>query len=520
MECAMDNNIRQNNVLEYLESTVKEVPDKIAFADDKENINFSDTMTHGRSIGTFLSKQGHYNEPIVVFMGKAPRTIVTFFGIVYSGNYYVPIDEEMPKHRIELILNNLKPKAMICDDETKEIVNEYGYDGTVYVYSDMIKCIADEVRLSYIRRKAIDTDPIYIVFTSGSTGVPKGVIACHRSVIDFIENLSLELNFTRDTVFGQQVPLYVDACLKEVYSTLKFGASNVLIPKNLFMFPIKLVEFMNKYKVNTVCWVASALTIISGLGTFKTVVPEDLHTVAFGSEVMPIKQLRLWQKNLPSAKFFNLYGPTEATGMSCFYEVNREFELDELIPIGQAFKNTDLILINEDNKVAGQGEVGEICVRGTPLTLGYYDDLDRTNEAFIQNPLNDKYPELIYLTGDLGKYNEHGELVFISRKDNQVKHMGHRIELGEIEIVANMLQDIQTSTCLFNDKKKKIVLFYVGDMEKAEVSKFLKSKLPRFMVPNSIHQLDRMPYTTNGKIDRNHLKEKYINKKNKENDEV
>ena len=508
--------MRQNNVLEYLESTTMTVPDKVAFTDASESVTFSQTMKSARAIGTFISEKEHYNEPIVVFMGKHPRTILSFLGIVYSGNYYVPIDDEMPKHRIELILDNLKPKAMICDDSTIELAKDYGYDGNVYLYSEIIENTVDDKLLMDIRNKAIDTDPIYIVFTSGSTGIPKGVVACHRSVIDFVENLSDVLSFNADTIFGQQVPLYVDACLKEIYSTLKMGATNVLIPKELFMFPIKLVEFMNEYKVNTVCWVVSALTIISGFGTLEKQVSKFLHTIAFGSEVMPIKQLRIWRKHLRKAKFFNLYGPTEATGMSCYYEISREFELDELIPIGQAFKNTNIMLLTEDKELAQKGEVGEICIRGTSLTLGYYKDFEKTNEAFIQNPLNTNYPELIYCTGDLGKYNEQGELTFISRKDNQVKHMGHRIELGEIEIIINMLDKVQNACCLFDDKKKKIMLFYTGDVSKADVSIYLRKKLPRYMVPNSIKQLDTMPYTTNGKINRNEIKEKYIKKQERE----
>src|SRR5690606_174328 len=216
-------------------------------------------------------------------------------------------------------------------------------------------------------------------------------------------------------------------------------------PKSLFMFPLKLVEFLNEKKINTICWVVSALTMISAFGTFEKTVPEYLHTIAFGSEVFPIKQFNLWRKYLPNARFINLYGPTECTGMSCYYEVDRDFELDEAIPIGRPFRNTDIILLNEDNKQAKQGETGEICIRGTSLTLGYYRNPEKTNEVFVQNPLNDSYPELIYRTGDLGRYNERGELIFVSRKDNQIKHMGHRIELGEIEVVANMHPMIKTA---------------------------------------------------------------------------
>lgn len=259
----------QNNVLEYLENIVGRVPDKTAYADEREGASFSEVYDKSRSIGTFLQQKGHYKEPIVVFMGKHPSAIITFYGVIYSGCFYVPIDEEMPRHRIELIFKSLNPKAVICDNETINTINEFDYKGKVYLYDEAIKTVCDDHALSLIRDRQIDTDPIYIVFTSGSTGIPKGVVACHRSVIDYIENMSEVLRISEDTVFGNQTPLYVDACLKELYPTLKYGATTYIIPKSLFMFPLKLVEFLNEKKINTICWVVSALTMISAFGTFE-----------------------------------------------------------------------------------------------------------------------------------------------------------------------------------------------------------------------------------------------------------
>lgn len=502
----------QRNVMEYLEQTVVRLPNKTAYANEETSITFEEVYQHSRAIGTFLKEQELVNEPIVVFMGKHPRTIVTFYGVIYSGNYYVPIDEEMPRHRIELIFQSLKPKAVLCDKETIKLLEKFPYEGKVYSYEDMIQTPINDNKLQQIRDQQIDTDPIYIVFTSGSTGVPKGVVACHRSVIDYIENLSEILQFKEDTVFGNQTPLYVDACLKELYPTLKFGATTYLVPKNLFLFPLKLVEFLNEYKINTVCWVVSALTMISAFGALEKEVPKYLHTIAFGSEVFPIKQFNIWKKHLSNARFINLYGPTEATGMTCYYEVNREFDLNEIIPIGKPFHNSQILLLDEKNQIAKQGEEGEICIRGTSLTLGYYKNFEKTKEVFVQNPLNNAYPELIYRTGDLGKYNDQGELLFVSRKDNQIKHMGHRIELGEIEIVANQMEAMKSACCIFDNGKKKIVLYYVGDHTTAQVVTYLKEKLPRYMIPNVIETLEEMPLTSNGKIDRVLLKEKYNNK--------
>lgn len=524
--------MQQTNVMEYLEKTVVRVPDKIAFANETEGLTFRQVYDHSRAIGTCLREKGIYHEPVVVFMKKHPKMILAFFGCVYGGNYYVPIDVEMPKFRIELIFANLQPKAIICDESTKEAAKGFLVEGgsteaaenssadggekngrkkpELLLYDEIITTKIDEAALADIRAKQLDTDPIYTVFTSGSTGVPKGVVACHRSVIDYIDHLSEVLEFSEDTVFANQTPLYVDACLKELYPTLKFGATTYIVPKTLFLIPVQLVEFLNRYKINTICWVVSALTMISSFQTFNTVVPKYLHTIAFGSEVFPVRQFNIWKDTLPNAKFINLYGPTEITGVCCYYKVNRKFEPGEVLPVGRPFHNTEILLLNEQNQLAAPGETGEICVRGTSLTLGYYHAFEKTNEVFVQNPLNDRYPELIYRTGDLGKWNEFGELVFVSRKDYQIKHMGHRIELGEIEVNVNMQEGISSSCCTYDIDKGRIILFYVGELEVRELVAALKGRLPRYMMPNRIEKLEQMPLTANGKIDRVFLKEHYI----------
>ncbi len=495
----------QRNVLEYLEATAPRLPDKVAFSNGADSLTFSQLSRAARGIGTWLAGQGLRQEPVVVFMEKHPRSIAAFFGVVYAGCFYVPIDEEMPPYRVELIFQTLRPRAVLCDGKTRPQAEALGYQGILCDYEDAAAAEPDGPLLERIRAGQLDTDPLYIVFTSGSTGVPKGVVACHRSVIDYIEQLSATLGFSEKTVFGNQTPLYFDACLKELYPTLKFGATTYLIPKSLFLFPIKLVEYLNAHKINTVCWVVSALTMISGLRVLEKHVPEYLHTIAFGSEVFPIRQFQLWRAALPHARFTNLYGPTEATGMSCYYHVEREFGPDEVIPIGQPFPNTGILLLTEDNRQAAPGELGEICIKGTCLTLGYYRMRSKTAECFVQNPLNDAYPELIYRTGDLGRYNERGELVFVSRKDFQIKHMGHRIELQEIEVVAAMHPEIAQACAVYDGKRDKILLYYTGTAESAGLSAFLKEKLPRYMLPNKMERLERLPLTPNGKIDRKAL---------------
>lgn len=497
----------QNNVLNYLYDAVKRTPDKVAYADDDVAYTFKQTDDESAAIASYLASKGIVKKPVVVFMKKSPKEVITFFGIIRAGSYYVPIDEEMPKGRIQLILDNVKSPLVICDESTLEIARTFNlYDGEVVLQSDINTTAKDEKALLDIYHKAIDTDPIYIVFTSGSTGIPKGVVACHRSVVEYVEQLSETLKFNENTVFGNQSPLYFDACLKELYPTLKFSATTYLIPRSAFSIPTVLVKYLNDHKINTICWVVSALTMISAFGTFDEIKPEYLTTVAFGSEVFPIKQYKLWKEALPNASFTNLYGPTEATGMTCFFHVDREFEEGEVIPIGKPFSNREVLLLTDDNKLAAPGEQGEICIRGTSLTLGYYNDPQRTADAFVQNPLNTFYPELIYRTGDIGRLNDRGELCFVSRKDYQIKHMGHRIELGEIEVDVAMIEGVKMTACVYDDTKGKIVLFYVGDLTEKDLIIAMKAALPRYMLPNKTVKLDALPLTANGKIDRVTLK--------------
>lgn len=505
----------QKHVLDYLTETVKRVPQKMAYSNGTDELSFQEVYDQSRSIGSFLYEMKCYKEPVVIFMNKHPKTVAAFFGVIMGGDYYVPIDAEMPEIRIQLILQNVKASVMICDDVTVESARKFDFDGQIVLYDDICHTKIAGQALQGIYERSIDTDPIYIVFTSGSTGIPKGVAACHRSVIDYIEHLSEVMEFDGDTVFGNQTPLYVDACLKELYPTLKFGASTYLIHRELFMFPVKLVAFLNEYKINTICWVVSALTMISAFGALDLEKPKFLRLVAFGSEIFPIKQFNKWRKALPDTTFVNLYGPTEGTGMCCYYKVDRDFEQNEVIPIGRPFDNTEIILLNEQNERAGQNEEGEICIRGTSLVLGYYNNIEKTNEVFVQNPLNPYYPELIYRTGDIGRYNKRGELEFVSRKDYQIKHMGHRIELGEIEVNVNMIDAVKMAGCIYDDIKGKIVLYYVGDLEEKDLILLLREQVPRYMLPNSTIRLEQMPMTMNGKIDRRQLKEIYQNQKGK-----
>ena len=490
------------NILEYLEATEKRVPEKIAFSDGVDSKSFGTLLYESKSVGSFLLENGYYAEPIIILMNKHPNAMSSFFGAIYAGCFYVAIDAEMPSMRIQLIIENLKPRAVIYDAKNAKKAASLPDTLNKYLFDDICNYAIDEDALASVRARQIDTDPIYVVFTSGSTGIPKGVCACHRSLIDYTETLCEAIDFDGDTVFGNQTPLYFDAPMKEIMPTLKFGATVYFIPKQLFMFPTRLCDYLNEHKINTVCWVVSALTMISSLGALKTNPPRYLKLICFGSEVFPLNQYNLWREEYPNARFFNLYGPTEATGMSCYWSATRKLDEGEAIPIGRPFRNTRILLLGEDKKPVPFGEVGEIYICGTCVTLGYFNNYEKTNEAFVQNPTNPYYPELVYKTGDLAKYNKHGELVFVSRKDSQIKHQGHRIELGEIEAAVSSNDSVHRACCVYDHDKKRIFVYYVGDIESLPLTKYLKELLPRYMIPSVCIKLDTMPLTSNGKLDR------------------
>lgn len=507
----------QNHILEYLDQTVRRVPDKLAFggASDEDGMTFAQVNHVSRAIGSFLAGRGLWKAPVVVFMNRHPSAVAAFLGVLQGGCYYVPIDEEMPRSRIDLILENLRPQGILCDESTLATARTFDFEGELWLYKELVRTETDDTALAAVRARTIDTDPVYVYFTSGSTGIPKGVAGSHRALIGYIEQLSEVLAFDEDTVFANQTPLYFDASLKDIFPTLKWGATAYIVPKSLFKFPMQTLDFLIRHQVNTLCWVVSALTMLSAFGALQETPPTALKTVAFVGEVFPVKQFNIWKRTLPNVRFTNLYGPTEGTGICCYYHADREFGLEEAIPIGRPLKNTEILLLTDENKPAAPGEQGEICIRGTCLSLGYINDPERTAAAFVQNPLNTSYPERIYRTGDIGRLNEAGELMFVSRRDFQIKHMGHRIELGEIEVNANRIDGVRSSGCIYDREKDRIILFYTGEATEKELTVQLKQKLQRYMLPNVTKRLEAMPLTATGKIDRVKLKEIYETERKK-----
>ena len=361
-------------------------------------------------------------------------------------------------------------------------------------------------------KKIIDTDILYVLFTSGSTGIPKGVIINHKAVVDFTDWICDTYSFDENTIFGNQAQLYFDLSIQDVYAPLKTGATTVLIPNRMFIQPLRVWNTILEKKVNTLVWIPSMLSMFANLDILANVEKAPLKKVLFCGEVMPMKQLNYWIKNYPTVTFANLYGPTECTEACTYYTIDRKFDDEDVLPMGIACENSEAFVIGDDNKLVTEPDkIGELYMRGTCLSSGYYNNPEKTAEVFIQNPLNNSYPELVYKTGDLVRYNDRGELVYVSRKDFQIKHRGYRIELGEIDAAATSIVEIEYACCVFDTKADKLILAYKGDIETDLVEKKLKEKLQEYMVPTDYHKLDNMLFNINGKVDRKAIEKLYCN---------
>lgn len=498
------------NLIEYFIETTNRFPNRTAVVDGERQITFIELDLKARQLAKeIVDACGCKNRPIAMFMPKCIEAVQTDLAITYSGNTYMNLDVKNPVERLGNILALIQPAAVVTNNQYKSIIEPILGESVKLINIDEIAA-DDEAPIQeyFLGRNSdlIDTDPYCIINTSGSTGTPKGVVLNHKSFIDFMAQTFDEYKFTENDVIGSLSPMVFDIWSYELCLLQGKGASIVIIPDTWSAFPVKILQLMQEQKVSYIFWVPTIMVNIANMGLLEQVPLPSLRLCWFAGEVFPTKQFNIWRQNLPQTTFANFYGPIEITLDCVYYTIEREIADDEPIPIGKPFRNTGILILDENNQnVTEVNKEGELCIRGTSLAMGYYNNPEKTAAAFVQNPLNHSYPEIIYRTGDLVFINDRGEIVFKGRRDSLIKHMGYRIELGEIEhVIINTLKLVKNGCVVYNHQRKEITLYYEVEQEltAAEFRKAIGGTLPKYMIPVVFHHLPELKRNTNGKIDR------------------
>lgn len=481
--------MRQNvHPCEMIQKAAVNYPERIAVLQaNGEQITYRELLNMVSSVGTGLyEKHKVYGKPVIVLCDRSIWTYIILLAVTWAGGFYCPIDGKIPQARLDAITQILDNPIVIKG--SRESV--YG----LIPQSNILKPW----------ERKINQDLLYVMFTSGSTGIPKGVAVKIEAVLEMTETFADIVDFPNPLILGNQSPFDFDVSTKDIYLSLSYAGTLVIIPATYFAMPGNLMQFLVKNNVNTLIWAVSAVRVIENFKMLEGIDLENVKVLMFSGETMHPKVMRYWQRKLPNCIFVNLYGPTEVTGNCTYYKIDREYEDDEKIPIGKSFRNFEVMLLSPEGDEILECDIeGEICVRGQRVAAGYYNNQEQTDKVFSQLSTIGSLKSIVYHTGDVGKYDNSGNIIYCGRKDHQIKYMGHRVELGEIETIGTSLSEVNICCALFDKKKNRIVLIYESEYNlDKKLSEILSEKLPRFMIPSVLYRINNIPQTDHGKCDR------------------
>lgn len=515
-------------VQQYLDLTRQGYPSKKAVTCSGVDLSYGELYRFSNRLANTLLVNGvSRQDRIAILLGRSVKSLIGILGALKADAIYVPIDLRSPPKRIEKMVKDCSPSAMICDGETvakgiqllseEEKTKVFVLEKRNRLPSPLGKDAICQEQMEDQPSdcppyKNVDHDIASILYTSGSTGAPKGVMVSHRNILNYIE-WAVDCFGIRETdKILNTAPFHFDMSTFDLYCSLKTGATLCIALKPMLSFPGELLEKMEQEGITIWKGVSSLLMYIAQRVSLKKKQLPALKKVLFGGESLPAKYLIDWMEAFPDKEFYNVYGPTEATGISTFYRV-REIPRDPLrrIPIGLACRNTEVFILREDLSRAGMGEVGELYIRGAGVSRGYWNDGAKTEERFIANPLTNLPGDRVYRTGDMAILREDGNFEFLGRKDDQIKLMGYRIDLGEIENAILSMKEVKESAAVLNPSEEggpnRIVAFTVtedGSLPPG-ILQALSHQLPRYMMPQRVLAVKEIPRTERGKVDRRAL---------------
>ncbi|MGQ0669853.1 MAG: amino acid adenylation domain-containing protein [Actinomycetota bacterium] len=461
-----------------------------------------------------------------IYLPKRVEIVVAVYASLKAGAAYVPLDPKAPVRRVGLIASDCEVSALITTPgRAAELLEtmEGAVPGLVVLIDDGTEAgdlPCPSVAYSEVASRpakppevpVIETDLAYILYTSGSTGVPKGVMLTHRNALTFVEWCASKIGVGPDDRLSNHAPLHFDLSVFDLYLAALGGATLVLVPEEDAYFGSALARLISEERITVWYSVPTALGLLTRVVEESGAFP-DLRAVVFAGEVFPTKDLRTLRRLVPDATLWNLYGPTE-TNVCTYYRVEELPDDDRAIPIGRACENTDVFALKGDGTLASIGEEGELYVRGSTVMRGYWGQAGKTAEVLVTNPIAPDLPEPVYRTGDIVRLRPDGDYDFLGRRDHQIKSRGYRIELGEIEVALNAHPSLVESIAVavpHDEWGTAIVACVVpkggAEVSANEVKRYVADRLPRYMVPASVEIMSELPRTSNGKIDRRRLSE-------------
>ncbi|WP_234393685.1 amino acid adenylation domain-containing protein [Francisella orientalis] len=482
-----------------------------------KKISYNELNSLSNRIANYLLSFGVKPHDVVgIFNTKEVEGYASMLACLKIGAAYTNLDEENPPLRLEKILTTCSPRLLISDHVPSILIKNVAKDMNIHIAD-----LSNENFLNSFNDKNIDISSritgntiAYIMFTSGSTGNPKGVAISHNNVLSFLQWSIDRYSISNEDRFAQVSPMYFDNSVFDFYTAIYSGACLVPIKKELLKKPLELVKFIDVNKCTIWFSVPSLLVYLLTMRVLNENSFKNIRVFIFGGEGFPKGELKkLYYIYKDCARIINVYGPTEGTCICTSYDITeKDFEdMSTLAPLGVINPNFEYLIVDENIQLLNDGEKGELCLVGPNVAAGYYNDIERTEQSFVQNPLVKTYRDIVYKTGDI-VYEKDGILWFAGRVDNQVKHMGYRIELEEIESVLNSFDYVHQSAVLYNRDRVnygKIIAFIATqkNISELEIKNELFSILPSYMIPNVVVVKDKLPKNANGKVDKVALKQ-------------
>ena len=512
----------------FLIESAKKYPNNEAVVFQEKRITYRELDETTNKLANTLSENGiKKGDRVGIYLNKSIPSIVSIFGILKAGAVYVPLDPKAPASRLAYIIGNCgieclltstkkikavaqlfpenNPLRFVCLTDDSPIEDEL-LDIEIIYWEQIMK--AEQVHID--ENPCIETDLAYILYTSGSTGVPKGVMISHLNAFTFIRWVQSTFSITPEDRLSNHAPLHFDLSILDIFGAMQAGAALVLVPEFVSTFPIKLADWIEQNKISIWYSVPSILTMLLLHGNLKRYMFKNLRLLIFAGEVFPTKYLRDLMMIIPHPEYYNLYGPTE-TNVITYYKLNRiPPDQESPIPIGKACENMDVFAVKDDGAlVIKPGEEGELFARGSCLAQGYWGDEGKTSRSFISNKLQTNFQDKIYKTGDIVTLDDEGNFLYKGRRDHMIKSRGYRIELGEIETVLYSNPDIKEVAVIAVPDEfigHRIQAFLVShngkELNSADIRKFCGKNLPRYMIPEEIEFRQSLPKTSTGKINK------------------